>query len=377
MTQIFLVRHGEAEGNIYRRAQGQNDTNLTPRGRRQVEALASRFAGIPLAAAFSSDLRRARETALAALGGRDMPVTPDPRLREMCFGEWEDRPWGQIDWEEMDNKIAFLTDPARWYVPGGERYDAVQDRMLSALTDIALRHEGGAVLAASHGMAIRLLLARLRGIPSERISEVRLPDNASVTLLRWEDGGFGIEYENDVSHLPEKPFTPYRPLDPAQAAGSWDLRFAPFDTSPEGRERFLACYRDAWRLAHGSLRGFDAKACWRAALARAADDSDSLAAALRGDDFAGLLALDPRRGAAHGYGWIAFVYVAPEMRGHGCGYQLLGEAVSRCRKLGRRALRLTVAPGNPALAFYEKAGFVRVDTEPGALEPLLVMEMTI
>ena len=49
----------------------------------------------------------------------------------------------------------------------------------------------------------------------------------------------------------------------------------------------------------------------------------------------------------------------------------------RFRQLGRRAMRLTVAPENPALGFYEKAGFVRVGTEAGALGDLLVMEWTL
>ena len=38
MTTIYLIRHAEAEGNLYRIAQGQHDSNLTDRGWRQVEA---------------------------------------------------------------------------------------------------------------------------------------------------------------------------------------------------------------------------------------------------------------------------------------------------------------------------------------------------
>ena len=78
-----------------------------------------------------------------------------------------------------------------------------------------------------------------------------------------------------------------------------------------------------------------------------------------------------------GIGWIAFLYVVPELRGHHCGIQLVGTAAMRFRQLGRRAMRLTVAPENPALGFYEKAGFVRVGTEAGALGDLLVMEWTL
>lgn len=48
MTTIYLVRHGEAEGNAFRRIHGQYDSMLTPTGFRQVEALARRFREIPV-----------------------------------------------------------------------------------------------------------------------------------------------------------------------------------------------------------------------------------------------------------------------------------------------------------------------------------------
>ena len=43
MTTIYLIRHAEAEGNLYRIAQGQDNSNLTDRGWRQVQALEERF----------------------------------------------------------------------------------------------------------------------------------------------------------------------------------------------------------------------------------------------------------------------------------------------------------------------------------------------
>jgi len=376
MTQIFLVRHGEAEGNLYRRVQGQNDTSLTPKGRRQVLALAPRFADVPLAAVYASDLRRAADTARAALGERELPIRTDRRLREICLGVWQDRPWGEINRDSMEQKTFFLTDPEKWSIPGAESYAALQDRMEEVLSEIGRRHEGGAVLCASHGMAIRSFLARVRGVPSCRFSEVRMPYNASVTVLRWEDGRFAVESENDTGHLPEPPYVPFRSTGRDRPEESYDLWFAPFDMAG-GRETYLACYRDAWRQAHGSLRGFDAESCWRGALVRAADSPAAVSAAWRGEDMAGLLALDERRGAGRGVGWVAFLYVLPAFRGRHCGVQLLGEAISRYRALGRSVLRLTVAPGNPALGFYRRAGFRQAGTEPGAVEPLLVMEMEI
>ena len=68
MTKIFLVRHGEADGNRYRRSQGQQDVPLSQRGREQAEALRQRFAEIPLHAAYASDLQRAYDTVCIASG---------------------------------------------------------------------------------------------------------------------------------------------------------------------------------------------------------------------------------------------------------------------------------------------------------------------
>ena len=48
MTRIYIVRHAEAEGNLYRRIHGQYDSLVTPLGYRQIEALSRRFQDIPM-----------------------------------------------------------------------------------------------------------------------------------------------------------------------------------------------------------------------------------------------------------------------------------------------------------------------------------------
>lgn len=152
--------------------------------------------------------------------------------------------------------------------------------------------------------------------------------------------------------------------------------FVPFDMR-RGRDRYIACYEDAWRTAHGSLAGFDANACWNGALVRAADSPEAVTEMRLNGAFAGVLALDERRGRYRRMGWIAFLYVVPELRGRGFGRALLERAEARFAALGRRAVRLTVAPSNPALGFYERLGYVCAGAEPGALEDLCVMEKTL
>jgi len=60
-TRLYLVRHGEVPGEGV--LHGHVDVPLTPRGREQMEAVASRLAAEPLAGVYSSDLQRARDGA--------------------------------------------------------------------------------------------------------------------------------------------------------------------------------------------------------------------------------------------------------------------------------------------------------------------------
>ena len=72
MTTIYLIRHAEAEGNLYRIAQGQANSSITDRGERQIQALARRFADIPIDAVYASDLYRTCATASAICRPRDL-----------------------------------------------------------------------------------------------------------------------------------------------------------------------------------------------------------------------------------------------------------------------------------------------------------------
>ena len=86
MTQIYLIRHTQAEGNRYRMMQGHWDGDVTPLGMKEVDALSSRFQDIPIDAVYSSDLTRAMLTAEGITRNKGLPILPDARLREMDLG---------------------------------------------------------------------------------------------------------------------------------------------------------------------------------------------------------------------------------------------------------------------------------------------------
>ena len=73
MTTLYLIRHGEAEGNVFRRLQGQYDSMITPNGRKQIGALEERFKDIHVDAVYSSDLSRTCITAGAIYKPKGLP----------------------------------------------------------------------------------------------------------------------------------------------------------------------------------------------------------------------------------------------------------------------------------------------------------------
>lgn len=87
MTRIYLIRHAEAEGNLYRIAHGHEEGLITDyRGPRQIRALAQRFRDIPVDAVYASDLIRTQTTAQAISMPKGLPLHPDPAFREIGMG---------------------------------------------------------------------------------------------------------------------------------------------------------------------------------------------------------------------------------------------------------------------------------------------------
>ena len=182
MTTIYLIRHAEAEGNLFRRVQGQYDTTITPRGHRQNAALRERFAEEPVDACYSSDLERTRTTAQAIWLPKGLPLQLDARFREVRLGRWEDLPFGQLEREDPEELTRFSRDPLHWRVEGAETLEEYAGRFLAGLRDVAERNDGRTAAIFSHGSVIRAMQMYLFYGP-DRIPEIGHCDITGVSLL--------------------------------------------------------------------------------------------------------------------------------------------------------------------------------------------------
>jgi alpha-ribazole phosphatase len=158
---FLLIRHGETAWNRLGRYQGHVDTSLNRTGRAQARRLTRTFSSLQLDAIYSSDLRRAVDTAIPMAKAQGLSVMQDVRLRELHFGEWDGRQVEAIIAADPAAWEAWYSDPVHLSPPGGETALALWQRFSDGLREIGDRHRDRTVAIVTHGGPLRLLLSYL------------------------------------------------------------------------------------------------------------------------------------------------------------------------------------------------------------------------
>jgi broad specificity phosphatase PhoE len=186
-TTIVMVRHGETDWNRDNRFQGHADPPLNGAGREQARALAPQLELEGATALYTSPLARAHETA-AILGEQlalELRVLDD--LREVDVGSWSGLTRAEVE-------ACFPEGYRRWLEYGhgwddGETYEALGERVASALADIAAKHPDERVLVVTHGGPIRSALASAAGIPfGDARRSIHVLGNCAVVRFALRDG---------------------------------------------------------------------------------------------------------------------------------------------------------------------------------------------
>lgn len=314
MTEIYLIRHAEAEGNVFRRFQGQYESLLTPRGHRQVECVRRRLEKIHMDACFSSDMTRTSLTARAVYVPRGLPLIRDPRFRETGIGVWEDKPFGWLYRYCSASMDQLNRDPVNWRCEGAETFDECTQRFHEGLMDAARAYDGGTIAVFSHGSVIRnYLMRQFFGVDAQSVPYC---DNTGVCRLIYDRGTLSYDYVNDNSHLPYELST--------FALQRW--------WRESGRRDEVNCWFEPYEESMALPAGLK--------LPHRDSGGITLAAILR-DMPIGIISLGQPEGET---GRIIGMALPEELDGRMYGDQLLGAAFSHFRGLGCR--RLALDPGH-------------------------------
>lgn len=204
MTEIYLIRHCEAQGNVLRQLQGVTDALVSDLGKKQLKALSKRFENVKLDAVYSSPLLRAYETACAVADNKGIEVTKVDGLIELDCGVLEAKPFAEIFAEGTELGDIWYNHPEEFAPQNGETMRAGYERIWQTVLKLAKENKGKTIAAASHGGVLRCLLSRLLYNDIKGLNKVGWSDNTAVSLIRFDDAfNPTVVYHYDYSHLTE------------------------------------------------------------------------------------------------------------------------------------------------------------------------------
>ena len=190
-SRLIFVRHGLTIWNYEFRYQGHTDIELSEEGITQARALQKRLSTEKPSAIYSSDLRRAWQTAQIVAQAFCLPVNILPELREINFGIWEGLTYHDLEKNYPELLKTWLETPDKLIIPGGETFAIVQERALKVVKEIAQQYPNDTVIIVTHG---------LQGETLRNMWKYR-HGNTAVTILSVDKNRTIVEILNDTSHL--------------------------------------------------------------------------------------------------------------------------------------------------------------------------------
>ena len=204
--QIAVLRHARTD--LHGRFCGHLDPGLSVEGQEQLPTIIKGLSHIVPRAIWSSDLRRAVETAEPIAKHFGLDYKTSPSFREMNFGRWEGMTWKEVELQYPDDARAWAKFFPHHRPPGGESFLELQARAVAQLGQLAENAEPGCTLVVTHAGFTRTTVAWVLGVPDERISRIgqnygaltileKLGNHWSVTALNLRGSPFSDATQKD------------------------------------------------------------------------------------------------------------------------------------------------------------------------------------
>ncbi len=161
MSHLIFIRHAETD--LTGTFCGQSDPQINESGKAQVIGLIERLATETFDAIYSSDLRRAMDTAAPIADAFNLPLYKASELREIHFGDWEGLTWGEIEERNRDYARRWLESFPVLVAPNGEYFATFESRVLEKVAHLRSVERGRRVLVITHGGVMRVVLRTVLG----------------------------------------------------------------------------------------------------------------------------------------------------------------------------------------------------------------------
>jgi len=201
-TRIVAIRHGETAWNVDTRIQGHLDIPLNAKGEWQASQLAKVLAlQDPLHAVYTSDLKRAHQTATAVAAQQGLEAISHTGLRERGFGAFEGKTFAEIEKDLPEDSLRWRKRDPQWAPPqGGESLVVMEQRVRHTLDELASQHIGQHIALFAHGGVMDLLyrMATNQDLQAPRTWTLT---NTAINRLLWTPQSVSLVGWADTSHL--------------------------------------------------------------------------------------------------------------------------------------------------------------------------------
>ncbi|MDD3802890.1 MAG: histidine phosphatase family protein [bacterium] len=196
---LYILRHGESEGNKDGKFRGRADFPLTEKGLMQADEASLFLLKKEITAVYSSPLKRAYDTAKKTAEKKNLEVVKDESFNNISLGEWEGKPKSEIKERFPKEWDIWTTKPEYLELEGMEKLDSVMKRSVERVNQLSAQ-EVGDFLIVSHRAVIKPLIAGLIGIGKPYFWRLHI-DTAAVSILEKLDKERGWMLKNlNVNH---------------------------------------------------------------------------------------------------------------------------------------------------------------------------------
>lgn len=180
-TTLIITRHGQTIWNVQKKLQGQTDIPLNETGIAQARELANLLKQHAIDQIYTSILTRAIDTGKIVADTLGLSLTQHSGLNERNYGEYEGKSWEQTDKDlAKEGGLRHITPK------GGESAEAVKNRVVKTIFEIAKKHRGQTILIVTHGGVIHTLVRHIRNVPVHEELYIHFA-NTSISIFHVHD----------------------------------------------------------------------------------------------------------------------------------------------------------------------------------------------
>ena len=199
--EILLLRHGETHWNFEKRCQGLTDLKLNETGLGQARDVAAHLRKVKVHAVYSSNLKRAIQTANMISEFHGLEVITDSDFRELNHGEFEGLTFTEIQATYPDFIQAWREKPAHLAIPGGESIADVGKRAWRGIENIKRHYLHKTVVIVSHQFPMVSILCRITGTPLNNYRSFHVDPCGLSRISYSKKQGWKLTQANDRSFV--------------------------------------------------------------------------------------------------------------------------------------------------------------------------------